>query len=421
MIEDGVVFPWRAEDHVDVRCRGAQAWYFHRFYEFQPDLDTSNPLVQAEILKIMGFWTQLGVSGFRMDAVPFVIAEKGADQPHPKPQYGMLRQFRELLQWRQGDSVILGEANVKPAIDLQYFGDDGDRLQMMFNFHVNQHLFYALASSDTQPLIDAMEATRERPATAQWGHFLRNHDELDLGRLSTKQRQVVFDAFAPDKERAALRPRHPAPARADARRRSAPPRARVQPDADAAWHAGAALRRRDRDGRRSRPARAQLRAHRDAVVDGAERRLHDRRALRRAGHLGRPVRLRTRQRRGAADATRESFLNWLERMCRMRKEFPEIGWGDFESMTSSDPAVMVLRYEWRNNAVLFVHNFAGEPREVRFASGDDRRGSGLLVNVLTEDHSRADAKGRHVVLVEPYGYRWYRVGGLDYILRRSEA
>ena len=84
----------------------ANAWYFHRFYEFQPDLNTANPQVQAEILKIMGFWLQLGVSGFRMDAVPFVIAKKGAEQKRTEEQYEMLRTFREFLQWREGDAVF---------------------------------------------------------------------------------------------------------------------------------------------------------------------------------------------------------------------------------------------------------------------------------------------------------------------------
>ena len=125
----------------------ARAWYFHRFYDFQPDLNTANPQVQAEILKIMGFWIQLGVSGFRMDAVPFVIATKGAEVQKPVEQYDMLRTFREFLQWRQGDAIILAEANVLPETDMEYFGDDGDRMHMMFNFQVNQHLFYALASA----------------------------------------------------------------------------------------------------------------------------------------------------------------------------------------------------------------------------------------------------------------------------------
>ena len=83
---------------------------------------------------------------------------------------------------------------------MEYFGDDGDRMHMMFNFQVNQNLFYALAAADTRPLVKAMKATKPRPATAQWGMFLRNHDELDLGRLTEEQRQTVFEAFGPDQD-----------------------------------------------------------------------------------------------------------------------------------------------------------------------------------------------------------------------------
>jgi maltose alpha-D-glucosyltransferase / alpha-amylase len=178
----------------------ARAWYFHRFYDFQPDLNTSNPYVQAEILKIMGFWIQLGVVGFRMDAVPFVISTKGPRVKNPVEQYDMLRSLREFLQWREGAAIILAEANVLPECDMEYFGADGDRLHMMFNFQVNQHLFYALAASDCRSLVQALKATKPRPATAQWGLFLRNHDELDLGRLTEEQRQRVFECFGPEKE-----------------------------------------------------------------------------------------------------------------------------------------------------------------------------------------------------------------------------
>src|SRR5205814_358567 len=101
---------------------------------------------------------------------------------------------------RQGDCIVLAEANVLPETDMDYFGDDGDRMHMMFNFQVNQNLFYALATADTRPLLKALKATKPRPYMAQWGQFLRNHDELDLGRLSEEQRQAVFDVFAPDAE-----------------------------------------------------------------------------------------------------------------------------------------------------------------------------------------------------------------------------
>src|SRR6185503_20895840 len=89
---------------------------------------------------------------------------------------------------------------VLPETDMEYFGDDGDRMPMMFNFHVNQHLFYAMAAADCRPLVQALKETKSRPATAQWGLFLRNHDELDLGRLTEAQRQAVFERFGPDKD-----------------------------------------------------------------------------------------------------------------------------------------------------------------------------------------------------------------------------
>ncbi len=127
----------------------AKAWYFHRFYDFQPDLNTSNPEVQAEILKIMGFWIQLGVSGFRMDAVPFVIAHEGRRREEAaSSNTTCCARSASSCSGGVGDSIMLAEANVLPKTDMEYFGDDGDRMHMMFNFQVNQNLFYALAAAD---------------------------------------------------------------------------------------------------------------------------------------------------------------------------------------------------------------------------------------------------------------------------------
>jgi maltose alpha-D-glucosyltransferase/alpha-amylase len=116
----------------------------------------------------------------------------------------------------------------------------------------------------------------------------------------------------------------------------------------------------------------------------------------------------------------ESLLNWTERIIRMRKEVPEVGWGDFAIVPTRNPAVLALRYDWRNNSVMFLHNFEGMPREVTFTVGLEGDAGHLLVNLLSNDHSRADEDGRHCILLEAYGYRWYRVGGLDYLLRRTE-
>jgi maltose alpha-D-glucosyltransferase/alpha-amylase len=115
-----------------------------------------------------------------------------------------------------------------------------------------------------------------------------------------------------------------------------------------------------------------------------------------------------------------SLLNWTERIIRMRKEVPEVGWGDFVVLSTRDPAVLAIRYDWRNNSVLFIHNLDAVPRKVAFSTGLRGKEACVLVNLLTEDHSRAGEDGRHHLLLDAYGYRWYRVGGLDYLLKRSD-
>jgi maltose alpha-D-glucosyltransferase/alpha-amylase len=417
--KDGVVFPgvqkstWSYDD-------AAKCWYFHRFYEFQPDLNTSHPDVQAEILKIMGFWIQLGVSGFRMDAVPFVIAAKGADIKQPEEQYDMLRLFREFLTWREGDSIILAEANVLPETDMEYFGAHGERLQMMFNFQVNQNLFYALATADSGPLIKALHATRPRPATAQWGTFLRNHDELDLGRLSDEQREAVFAAFAPE-------PGMQLYGRG-IRRRLAPMLQGDRRRMELAYSLMMTL-----------PGTPVIR-YGDEIGMGDNLCLPERECART------PMQWSTEPNGGftacdkpyipvisggpygfehvnVAEQRRDpnSFLNWMERIIRMRKEVPEIGWGDFSVLRTNTPEVFAMRYDWRNNSVVMMHNLSGIPREVQVDVGLPHEIGNRLVNLLSADHSVADERGKHRIVVEGYGYRWYRVGGLDYLLKRSDA
>jgi maltose alpha-D-glucosyltransferase/alpha-amylase len=111
----------------------------------------------------------------------------------------------------------------------------------------------------------------------------------------------------------------------------------------------------------------------------------------------------------------------MERLIRMRKEVPEIGWGDFTFLQTRNRAVLAMRYDWRNNSVLFVHNLSPSPCEVRFETGVPGERGKLLVNLLTDDHSRAESDGRHCLLLEAYAWRWYRVGGLDYLLKRSDV
>src|SRR6195256_6071080 len=345
----GMVFPgvqkstWTYDDE-------ARAWYFHRFYKWQPDLDTSNPHVQAEILKIMGFWIQLGVSGFRMDAVPFVIGTKGPRVKKPIEQYDMLRSLRAFLQWRGGDSIIPAEANVLPETDMEYFGKDGDRMHMMFNFQVNQNLFYALAASDCRPLVRALKATMRRPETAQWCLFLRNHDELDLGRLTEEQRQQVFQCFGPEKDMQLYE--------RGIRRRLAPMLNGDRRIIELAYSLIFTL-----------PGTPVLR-YGDEIGIGDDLSLPERQCART------PMQWSTEPNAGFSKSEKpvvpvindgpygyehvnaaaqrrdpDSLLNWTERIIRMRKEVPEIGWGDFKILATRDASVLAVQYEWRNNSV----------------------------------------------------------------------
>jgi maltose alpha-D-glucosyltransferase/alpha-amylase len=117
----------------------------------------------------------------------------------------------------------------------------------------------------------------------------------------------------------------------------------------------------------------------------------------------------------------QSLLNWTERILRMRKEVPEIGWGQPTILPTGTPEVLAIRYDWRGNAALFVHNFSAIPREILLTPGAEGTHDSLLVNLLSDGNSEVREDGRHCILLEPYGYRWYRVGGLDYLLRRREV
>jgi maltose alpha-D-glucosyltransferase/alpha-amylase len=412
---DGIVFPG-TQRTTWTMDRTAGQYYFHRFYQHQADLNTWNPYVRSEIRKIMGFWLQLGVSGFRMDAVPFLIEKKGAGVEHQQ-DFDLLKEMRDFLQWRSSDAILLAEANVPPDESLRYFGDEGDRLQMMLNFPVNQRLFYALATGDTEPLVWALERTAHRPAHAQWVNFLRSHDELDLGRLTVEQRQRVFDAFAPRKTMQ-LYDR-------GIRRRLAPMLGNDRTRLELAFSLLFSL-----------PGTPMMQ-YGDEIGIGENLKLPERECARtpmqwtserhggfsRATHVVRPVISDETFGYGkvnVADQRRDpqSLLNWTERIIRMRRECPEISWGSYVILRTNVPEVLVLRYDWRGTSLLTLHNFSNRQQKLKFKVGSER--DGLLVEVFSDRHSRAHADGMHRVTLDGYAWRWYRVGAADNALQRAD-
>ncbi|MDQ3709284.1 MAG: alpha-amylase family protein, partial [Actinomycetota bacterium] len=175
----------------------AGQYYLHRFYAHQPDLNISNPAVREEIAKIMGFWLQLGVSGFRVDAVPYLLEVL----PEGKPRgdaHDVLVALRAFLSRRRGDAILLGEVNLEAQEVRRFFGEHGDELDMQFSFLTNQALHLSLARCDDAPLRQMLQRLPDVPAGCQWANFVRNHDELTLDKLQSHERDDVFAAFGPD-------------------------------------------------------------------------------------------------------------------------------------------------------------------------------------------------------------------------------
>ena len=253
-----------------------------------------------------------------------------------------------------------------PDTDMNYFGNAGERMQMMFNFEVNQHLFLAMATADSRPLKKAMQSTKRRPATAQWGQFLRNHDELDLGRLEDEERDAVFAAFGPEPDMQLYN--------RGIRRRLAPMLEGDRRRIELAYSLMMTL-----------PGTPVIR-YGDEIGMGDNLKLPERNCART------PMQWSTEPNAGFTKSDKpvmpvisggpygfehvnvaaqrrdpDSLLDWMERIIRMRKEVPEIGWGDFSFISARAAEVLIMRYEWRNNAVICAHNLSSVPREVSFS------------------------------------------------------
>ena len=174
-----------------------EQYFQHVFYRHQPDLNIANPRVRDEIAKTIGFWLALGVSGFRIDAVPFLIEPpEGVDIGDP---HEFLRDLKRFLQRRVGDAALLGEVNLPYRQQLQFFGGErGGELDLQFDFLGMQALYLSLARNDPSPLVKALTSRPAVPPEAAWANFVRNHDELTLDKLTDAEREEVFDTFAPD-------------------------------------------------------------------------------------------------------------------------------------------------------------------------------------------------------------------------------
>ena len=195
-----VVFPDQEDSIWELDERTGE-WYLHHFYKHQPDLNLANPAVVEEILRIVGFWLQLGFDGFRVDGIPFLEqkANVTGDRALMVDPHELMRTIRGAVGRRHGSSMMLGEVNLPHAQQRKFFGGDAaNELQMQFDFIGMQATYLSLAREDARPLVKAIQQRPPIDETCQWATFLRNHDELTLDKLPDQQRPEVFAAFGPD-------------------------------------------------------------------------------------------------------------------------------------------------------------------------------------------------------------------------------
>src|SRR3954454_6086027 len=405
---DQVVFP-DAENSIWEFNEPTGEWYLHHFYKEQPDLDVTNPKVRDEVAKVMGFWLQLGLSGFRMDAVPFFLDTVGGDQKDFPDPHAFMRALRAFLGRRVHGGVIHGEVNRPDAEQAVFFGGpEGDELTMQFDFLAMQALYLSLARADAGPLATALLDRPEVSPDNQWATFVRNHDELTLDKLSEQERAEGFAAFGPEE------------------------RMQVY---------GRGLRRRlppmlDGDPRRIRMVYSLLFSlpgtpvlfYGEEIGMGEDLGLEGRLAVRppmqwaagpNGGFSDVPARRLTRpvvtggfgpefvnvaaQRRDP-----DSLLSFMKLLIRRYRECPELGWGEFELLDQPHPAVLAHLCQWDDGTMVAVHNLGPEPRTVPLRL-DGCDATHRLQDLLQECTTPLSDVGAAQLPLDGYGYRWLRV------------
>ncbi|MFF1876245.1 alpha-amylase family protein [Leifsonia sp. NPDC058230] len=389
----------------------AGQYYQHVFYRQQPDLNITDETVRDEIAKVIGFWLELGVSGFRVDAVPFLLQTDGiVDGARRLPDpHEYLRSLRSFVGRRSGDGILLGEVNLPRQDQALFFGGDaGDELTMQFDFIAMQNLYLSLARKDARPLTEALLSRPGGSPDIQWANFVRNHDELTLDKLTDDEREEVFAAFGPEE------------------------RMQVY---------GRGLIRRlppmlDGDPRRIRMVYSLLFSlpgtpvlfYGEEIGMGENLDLEGRMAVRtpmqwNSGKNGgfsaaRPSRLRNAMTTGGfgpehinvADQRRDpdSLLSFVQTLIRHYRNARELGWGAFEVIDQPDVAVLAHRLTWGDRSVVLLHNFAPDATEVPITA-KNVDGGAHLSDLFTGEVLSLTATGKAAIPLDGYGYRWLRV------------
>ena len=405
-VQPEVVFPgeetsvWEYDERTD-------QYYLHSFYRHQPDLNIANPAVRDEIAKTIGFWLELGVSGFRVDAVPFLIEPPaGVDVGDP---HEFLRDIRRFLQRRSSDAILLGEVNLDYAGQLDFFGhvDAPAELTLQFDFPAMQRMYLSFVREDATPLAEMLAARPELRIEAQWANFVRNHDELTLDKLNDEEREEVFDAFAPEESQRiygrGIARRLPPMLGGDPRRIELAYSLLFSLPGTPVLFYGEEIgmgENPDLGGRM--PVRSPMQWSTEA--NGGFSRAPARKLVAKPptdGYAPEHVNVESQMH------DPESLLAKIGRFAHRYRSSPEIGWGHLELLDTGEPSILAHRIRADVGSFIAVHNFASTPVTVRLSLGDvseEARLSDLLADTVVP----IDDKGRADVEVGAYGYRWFR-------------
>ena len=366
-----VVFPDQENSNWAYNKQAGQ-WYLHRFYSHQPDLNVANPRVRDEIAQIMGFWLDLGLSGFRIDAVPFLIEPVGLPKGSIVDPHELLRDLRAYVNRRRGDAILLGEVNLPAKQGRTFLGDeDGDELHMLLRLPRKPGALPVARARRRRAACKTLRAAPQIPDSASMARFVRNHDELTLDKLADDEREEVFARFGPDEEMQlygrGLRRRLPPMLDGD------PAAIRMVYSLAFSLPGAAVLFYGEEIGMGENAAIAGRMAVRSPMQWSAERNggfsmAEDPSALMRPvteGAFGPQHVNVAAQRRDDG-----SLLNWFERLIRRRRETPEIGFGTLTLLDVDAPSVLAHRCDWEGSTIVAVHELAGEAVEVQIAVDD---------------------------------------------------
>ncbi|WP_068837608.1 alpha-amylase family protein [Pontibacter akesuensis] len=380
----------------------AKAYYMHRFYKHQPDLNLGNPEVHKEIHHIMGFWLALGVSGFRIDAAHILVE---SDSEIDKDEYyDLIEDMRDFVTQHSKDAILLAEASGPPEVVGKFF-KGRDRMHMMFNFLLNQHVFLALAQKKGIPIAKGLRMLPPKDDDLQWLNFLRHHDELNLEDLEEPETQEVFDVFAPDKDMRifgrGIR-RRLAPILGGDRRRielaysllfSLPGTPVIQYGAEIGMGDDLSL-----EGRKSVRTPMQWTTEENGGFSNAPVDQLPRPVISGGAYGYKKVNVVQQQRET------NSLLNWMERVIRLRRQYPELGSGTSDILQVGNEKVFAHSCELVYTTVV-VHNLSDDDVTVTLPALDQK--DKYMVEVFSNDDYDMPKKGQ--VELKPYGYRWFRL------------